>query len=53
MALDEFNLCEICDDQVEEPRVAVGLKTCWRCSPRDPASPPWEIGAPHREAAST
>ena len=43
MALDEFNLCEICDGEVEEPRLAVGLKTCALCAHRDPESPPWEI----------
>jgi hypothetical protein len=43
MALDETGLCEVCDDRIEEPRQAVGLKTCWRCSAADQHSPPWEI----------
>lgn len=43
MALDEHDLCEVCDDRIEEPRLAVGLKTCAHCAHGDPASPPWEI----------
>ena len=39
-------VCEICDARIEEPRIAVGLKTCWRCAPADRNSPPWEI-EPH------
>lgn len=39
-------ICEVCDDAIEEPRVAVGLKTCWACAPADPNSPPWVI-EPH------
>jgi len=36
--------CQRCDDAIEEPRLAVGLDSCWRCSAADPVSPPWDIG---------
>lgn len=36
--------CRFCAGLIEEPRVAVGLSSCWPCSAVDPASPPWDIG---------
>jgi len=50
MPLDEFNLCEVCDDRIEEPRIAVGMKTCAVCAHADPNSPPWDIGPAEAES---
>jgi len=36
--------CERCEAPIEEPRLAVGLRSCWPCGARDPHSPPWDIG---------
>lgn len=33
MALAEHGLCEVCDDLIEEPRVALGFMTCRHCAP--------------------
>ena len=42
-AREDADLCQICDDRIEEPRRAVGLTSCWPCAAADPASPPWDI----------
>lgn len=41
--VDDQDLCEICDDRIEDPRRAVGLTSCWPCAAADPRSPPWDI----------
>jgi len=48
MSLHEPHLCEVCDDRIEDPRVALGFTTCAACASRsnahaDPDSPPWNV----------
>ena len=38
------DLCQICNAPIEEPRVAVGLNSCWPCGAIDPNGPPSDVG---------